>query len=49
MKRPLIGARDFEAFIGQKEQVQGRSWRRTKGEVFFGVCMGRRKKEEEEV
>jgi hypothetical protein len=27
MKRPLIGARDFEAFIGQGEQAQGRSWR----------------------
>jgi hypothetical protein len=23
MKRPLIGARDFEAFIGQGEQTQG--------------------------
>jgi hypothetical protein len=37
-RRPLIGARDFEAFIGQGEQTQGRSWRLTKGEDFFFVC-----------
>jgi len=43
MRRPLIGARDFEAFIGQGEQAQGRSWKLTKREVFC-VCMGRRKK-----
>jgi len=43
MKRPLIGARDFEAFIGQGEQAQGKSWRLTKEEIFC-VCMGRRKK-----
>jgi hypothetical protein len=47
MKRPLTGARDFEAFIGQGEQAQKRSWRLTKGEDF--VCMWRRKKEEDEV
>jgi hypothetical protein len=47
MKGPLIGARDFEAFIGQGEQVQGRSWRLTTGEDFW--CMWRRKKEEDEV
>jgi hypothetical protein len=35
MRRPLIGARDFEAFIGQGEQAQGRSWRLTKREDFF--------------
>jgi hypothetical protein len=35
MRRPLIGVRDFEAFIGQGEQAQGRSWRLTKGEDFF--------------
>jgi hypothetical protein len=35
MRRPLIGARDFEAFIGQREQVQERSWRLTEGEDFF--------------
>ncbi len=46
-RRPLIGARDFEAFIGQGEQAQRRSWRLTKGEIFFG--MWRRKKEEDEV
>jgi hypothetical protein len=45
MRRPLIGARDFEAFIGQGEQAQGRSWRLTKGEDC--VCMWRRKKEED--
>jgi hypothetical protein len=37
MKRPLIGARDFEAFIGQGEQVQGRSWRITKGKNILGM------------
>jgi hypothetical protein len=42
MRRPLIGARDFKAFIGQGEQVQGRSWRLTK-EMDF-VCMWREKK-----
>jgi hypothetical protein len=35
MRRPLIGAKDFEAFIGQGEQAQGRSWRLTKEEDFF--------------
>ncbi len=47
MRRPLIGARDFKAFIGQGEQAQGRSWRLTKGEDF--LCMGKRKKEQDEV
>jgi len=47
MRRPLIGAKDFEAFIGQGEQAQGRSWRLTKGEIFFGIW--RKKKEEDEV
>jgi hypothetical protein len=47
MRRPLIGARDFEAFIGQGEQDQGRSWRLTKREGI--VCMWERKKEEDEV
>jgi hypothetical protein len=42
MRRPLIGARDFEAFIGQGKQAQRRLWRLTKGEDF--LCMGRRKK-----
>jgi len=35
MKRPLIGARDFEAFIGQGEQAQGRSWKLTKRGDFL--------------
>jgi hypothetical protein len=48
MRRPLIGTRDFEAFIGQGEQAQGRSWKLTNGEDFF-LCMWRRKKEEDEV
>ncbi len=43
MRRPLIGARDFEAFIGQGEQAERRSWRLTKGEVFFCVY-GEKKK-----
>jgi hypothetical protein len=43
MRRPLIGARDFEAFIGQGEQAQGRSWRLTKGEDFF-VYVEKKKK-----
>jgi hypothetical protein len=47
MRRPLIGARDFEAFIGQREQAQGRSWRLTKEEGI--LCMWGRKKEEDEV
>ncbi len=38
MRRPLIGARDFEASIGQGEQAQGRLWRLTKGEEFF-LCV----------
>jgi hypothetical protein len=42
MRRPLIGTRDFETFIGQGEQAQGRSWRLTKGEGI--LCMGERKK-----
>jgi hypothetical protein len=42
MRRPLIRARDFKAFIGQGEQVQGRSWRLTKEEDFG--CMRRKKK-----
>jgi hypothetical protein len=42
MRRPLIGARDFEVFIAQGEQVQGRSWRLTKGEDF--LCMWKKKK-----
>jgi hypothetical protein len=48
MRRPLIGAKDFEAFIGQGEQAQGRSWRLTKGEGSM-FCMWKRKKEENEV
>jgi hypothetical protein len=47
MRRPLIGARDFEASIEEREQTQGRSRRLTKREDF--VCMWRRKKEEEEM
>jgi hypothetical protein len=47
MRRPLIGARDFETFIGQGEQAQGRSWRLTKVEGI--LCMWGRKKEEDEV
>ncbi len=43
MRRPLIEARDFEAFIGQGEQAQGRSWRLTKGEIFL-VCGGKKKR-----
>ncbi len=37
--------KDFRAFIGQGEQVQGRSWRLTKREGIG--CMGRKKREEE--
>ncbi len=35
--------KDFEAFIRQGEQAQGKSWRLAKGEDF--VCMQGRKKE----
>jgi hypothetical protein len=41
MRRPLIGARDFKAFIAQRKQAQGGSWRLTKEGNF--VCMGRKK------
>jgi len=41
MRRPLIKAKDFKAFIEQGEQAQGRSWRLTKGEGI--VCMGEKK------
>ncbi len=27
--------KDFEAFIGQGERAQGRSWRRTKGRGYY--------------
>ncbi len=37
---------DFEAFIGQGEQAQGRSWRLTKEEG--SVCMRKSKEEEDE-
>jgi hypothetical protein len=37
MRRPLIGTRDFETFIGQGEQAQGRSWRFTKEEDLVYV------------
>jgi len=36
--------KDFEAFIGQGEQVQGRSWRLAKGRGL--LVYGRRKKKE---
>jgi len=42
MKRPLIGAKDFKAFIRQGEQAQGRSRRLTKGEGI--VCMGKKER-----
>jgi hypothetical protein len=47
MRRPLIGTRDFETFIGQGEQAQGGSWKFTKGKGI--VCMWERKKEEDKV
>ncbi len=37
--------KDFEAFIGQGEQAQGRSWRLTKGRTSY-VCEKEKKKEE---
>jgi hypothetical protein len=43
MRRPLIGARDFETFIRQGEQAQGRSWRLTReeeDEVYGGKKRG---------
>jgi len=46
MGKPLIGAKDFKAFIGQGEQAQGRSWRLIKGEGI--VCMWERKRCEEQ-
>jgi len=47
MRRPLIGVKDFEAFIGQGEQAQGRSRRLTKGERNL-VYVKKKKKEENE-
>ncbi len=47
MKRPLIGVRDFEAFIGQGEQAQGRSQTLTKEKNI--LCMWEKKEEEDEV
>jgi hypothetical protein len=47
MRRPLIGARDFEAFSGQGKQTQGRSWRLTKREDF--LCMQKKKKKKDEM
>jgi hypothetical protein len=44
MRRPLIGTRDFKAFIGQGKQAQGRSWRFTKEEDFFCVYGKKKKK-----
>jgi len=35
--------KDFEDFIGQGEQAQGRSWKLAKGEDL-GVCKGKKKK-----
>ncbi len=40
--------KDFETFIGQREQAQGKSWRLAKGEDF--LCMqGRKKKKKKNV
>ncbi len=36
----MIGVKDFKAFIGQRKQAQGRSWKLTKEGIF--VCMGRK-------
>jgi hypothetical protein len=44
MRRPLIGVRDFEAFIRQGEQAQGRSWRFTKREEYLVLRKGGRKR-----
>ncbi len=52
MRRPWIGAKDFEAFIGQGEQAKGRSWRLTKGErslVYVKKKKKRRMKCEEKI
>jgi hypothetical protein len=46
MRRPLIEARDFEAFMGQGEQAQGRSWRLTTKEDFLCVCGEKKKRGE---
>jgi len=42
MRRPLIGAKGFQAFIGQGEQAEGRSWRLTKREGI--VCMEKKRR-----
>ncbi len=45
MRRPLIGGEDFEASIGQKEQVQGKDMEayQKRGE-FLGLGEGKRKR-----
>jgi len=46
MRKPLIGGKDFEASIGQREQVQGKVMEAYQGR---GVsCVGGRGKEENE-
>jgi len=42
MRRPSIGAKDFEAFIGQGEQAQGGHGGLPRRR--FSVCGGRKKK-----
>jgi len=45
MRRPLIGEKEFQAFIGQGEQAQGKSWRCTKKKKH---CVYERREKEEE-
>jgi hypothetical protein len=46
MRRPLIGTKDFEAFIGQGEQAQRRSWRLAKGKGSLVYVEKKKKKNE---
>jgi hypothetical protein len=48
MRRPLIGAKEFQVFIGQGEQAQGKSWRRTKKKKHY-VYERREKEEKNEI
>jgi len=44
MRRPLIGTRDFEAFIGQGERAQGSPFDHTRERIFFWVYVEKKKR-----
>jgi hypothetical protein len=48
MKRPLIGGKDFQTFIGKGEQAQGRVMGGLQKEEWYLVCFFQGKNEENE-